>query len=36
LAQIEERKKPKQLDPLEYQMNKKLIEKIQINKLSTS
>ncbi|CDW75556.1 UNKNOWN [Stylonychia lemnae] len=27
--QIEERKKPKKLDPIEYDMNKKLIEKIQ-------
>ena len=27
--QIEEKKKPKQLDPIEYEMNKKLLEKIQ-------
>lgn len=26
--QIEDRKKPKQLDPIEYQMNKKLIQQI--------
>lgn len=26
--QIEERKLPKKLDPIEYEMNKKLIEKI--------